>query len=211
MLPITAILSAAAAFFPHSAINMGVYSFAVAPQTQKVKNTAPVISVVPFYSQFKDIQSPKWQKVGCGVTSLAMIIDYYKPDTVSVNTLLEKGVARGAYDKNAGWIYVGLIGLSQDYGFDGDFYDFKKLDSKEALEQFREYSKGGPVIASVHYKLDPQNPIPHLIVVSGINDETVYYNDPAAIEGGKEISVDDFLKAWKKRFIVIRPIVGVTV
>ena len=215
MLPITTILSVAAAFFPPSAINVGVSSFAVAPQIQVVQNDVPLVlpavPVVPFYSQFKDIQSPKWQKVGCGVTSLAMIIEYYKPDTVSANTLLEKGVARGAYDKNAGWIYVGLIGLSQEYGLDGDFYDLGKLGPKAALEQFKKYSKDGPVIASVHYKLDPKNSIPHLIVVNGIDDETVYYNDPASKEGGQEISVDDFLKAWKKRFIVIRPVDGVTV
>lgn len=176
------------------------------PEVQKESSPAPfVVPEVPFYSQFKNIQSPKWQKVGCGVTSLAMIISYYKPDAVSVNALLGKGVAQGAYDKNAGWTYAGLIKLSQEYGLDGDFYDLKELSSKEALDQFRKYSNGGPVIASVHYKFDPTNPIPHLVVINGILGDIVYYNDPASQEGGKQISADDFLKAWKKRFVVMRP------
>jgi uncharacterized protein YvpB len=88
----------------------------------QVENTVATSSIpdVPFYSQFKDILSAQWQKVGCGVTSLAMIIDYYDPNTVSVNTLLKQGIAAGAYDTNAGWTYAGLIGLSQKYGLDGN-------------------------------------------------------------------------------------------
>ena len=61
--------------------------------------SSPVIPDVPFYSQFKDITSSSWQKVGCGVTSLAMVIDYYKPDAVSVNTLLKQGITSGSYQK----------------------------------------------------------------------------------------------------------------
>lgn len=211
MLPvIIAMLPMMAVLFSPNTTNAAVYSvppIIQAPQTQKeISVEFPAIPEVPFYSQFKDIQSLKWQKVGCGVTSLAMVIDYYKPDAVSANTLLGKGIAQGAYDKNAGWIYNGLIKLSQDYGLDGDFYDFRKLDSKTALEQFKKYSKGGPMIASVHYKFDPKSTIPHLVVINGIVNDTIYYNDPASKEGGKQISVSDFLKGWKKRIIVIRPI-----
>lgn len=211
MISLIAIMSVAAAFLSPSAVNAEAF---LPPPTifglEKGEQTpvAPAVSavpVVPFYSQFKDINSPKWQKVACGVTSLAMIIDYYKPDAVSANTLLEKGVAAGAYDKNAGWIYVGLIKLSQEYGLDGDFYDFGKNSARDAFEKFKEYSKDGPVIASVHYKLDPKNPIPHLIVVTGVLGDTVYYSDPAEKVGGMQISREDFLKAWKKRFVVVRP------
>lgn len=211
MLPITAVLSMGAVLLNPNALEKALVSNPIviqAPQTQKeISDALSVIPEVPFYSQFKDIKSPKWQKVGCGVTSLAMIIDYYKPDTVSANTLLGKGIAAGAYDKNAGWIYNGLIKLSQEYGLDGDFYDLGKLDSKTALEQFKKYSKGGPIIASVHYKFDPKSTIPHLVVINGVDNGIVYYNDPASKEGGKQISVADFLKGWKKRIIVVRPVV----
>jgi ABC-type bacteriocin/lantibiotic exporter with double-glycine peptidase domain len=162
------------------------------------------IPVVPFYSQFADIQAPNWQKVGCGVTSLAMVIDYYKPK-VSVETLLKQGIKDGAYDKNAGWTYKGLIQLSKKYGLGGSSYDLGTLSTTAAFTQFKASLKDGPVIASIHYKFDPKSTIPHLVVINGIKDGLVYYNDPAAKTGEKTISTADFLKAWKKRFIVIRP------
>ena len=164
----------------------------------------PAVPQVPFYSQFQDIKEVPWQKVGCGITDLAMIIDYYKP-AVSVNTLLTQGIAAGAYLQSAGWTYQGLISLGKKYGLDGTSYDLAKSDSAAAFNQFKKYLQDGPVIVSVHYKFDPKSTIPHLVVINGIVGDTLYYNDPAAKTGEKQISVADFLKGWKKRFIVMRP------
>lgn len=171
-----------------------------------ITTTSINIPNVPFYSQFTDIISHNWQKVGCGITSLAMIIDYYKTDAISVNKLLLQGIAIGAYDKNAGWIHSGLIQLSKEYGLDGKTYDFSKLNNAKALAQIKEILKDGPVMASVHYKFDPKSTIPHLVVIDGIDKDTIYYNDPASNIGKKKISTADFLKGWKKRLIAIRPV-----
>jgi len=178
----------------------------VASSSEKTKAVVKSIPDVTFYSQFKDIQAPDWKKIGCGVTSLAMIIDYYKPDTVSVNTLLKQGIKNGAYLKNAGWTYNGLISLGNKYGLDGESYDLASQSDASAFKKLGLYLKDGPIIASVHYKFDPKSTIPHLVVITGIEKGLIYYNDPAAKIGGKTISSSDFLKAWKKRFIVIRPV-----
>lgn len=181
------------------------------PETQTpetVSTTSPAevsIPSVPFYSQFADIRSPEWQKNGCGVTSLAMVIDYYKPKAASVETLLAEGIAADAYIQNVGWTYKGLISISAKYGFGGDSYDFAGLSAEAAFAKFKSYLTDGPIIVSVHYKFDPASTIPHLVVISGLKDNVLYYNDPAATVGGKTISVADFLRGWKKRFIVIRP------
>jgi len=167
--------------------------------------TSSALTDVPFFSQFRDIESPKWQKVGCGIASLAMIIDFYKPNAVSANALLKQGVAAGAYNYNAGWIYAGLIGLSRQYGLDGAYYNLTAQSSETAYAALLQHLKSGPVIASVHYKFDPKSTIPHLVVLNGIKGDRVYYNDPAAKEGGQSISKDNFLKAWKKKIIDIRP------
>lgn len=166
---------------------------------------------VPFYSQFKDIKSPTWQKVGCGITSLAMIINYYKPESVIVNDLLAKGIKEGAYDYGAGWIYKGLIDISEDYNLSGKSYDVSGLSKAEALTKFKKYLNDGPVIVSIHYKFDPKSTIPHLVVIDGIDGDTIYYNDPASLSGQKKISIADFQKGWKKKFIVVRPTVEKTV
>ena len=181
--------------------------FISAPQWNREATSTRVTRVVPFYSQFNDIRSPKWQKVGCGVTSLAMIIDYYKPGTVSVNTLLSQGIEAGAYLNNAGWTYKGLIGLARDYGLDGKSYDLAGTAPTKAFSTLKGHLGHGPVMVSVHYKFDPKSTIPHLVVLNRIENDTIYYNDPAAKNGEKTISTADFLKAWKKRFIVIKPTV----
>lgn len=168
--------------------------------------TAPVnVANVPFYSQFADITSSKWQKVGCGIASIAMVIDYYSTDPVSVDALLKRGIASGAYDTNAGWSHQGLINLTKKYGLNGSSQDLSGLSSKAALAKLQTQLKDGPVIVSVHYKFEPTNPIPHLVVIDGIRDGVVYYNDPAAKGGKKQISSSAFAKAWKQRYIVIRP------
>lgn len=167
---------------------------------------SPIIPVVPFYSQFHDIHTLSWQKVGCGVTSLAMVIDYYSTEKISVDTLLKEGITQGAYDKNAGWIHKDLISLSNKYGLEGNSYDVSKLSKETSFTKLKSFLADGPVIVSVHYKFDPRSSIPHLVVIDGIKDGILYYNDPAAKTGQKKISIVDFQKAWKKRFIVIRPI-----
>ena len=166
----------------------------------------PATRTFSFYSQFDDISSPSWRKVGCGVASLAMIIDYYKPDAVTVNTLLKEGIASGAYDKKAGWIYKGLIGLSGKYGLDGAAYDYSSVSASSALAKLSAQLEKGPVIASVHYKFDPKSTIPHLVVIESIKNGEVYYSDPAAKSGHLHLSTEKFLKAWKRRVVVIRPV-----
>jgi ABC-type bacteriocin/lantibiotic exporter with double-glycine peptidase domain len=165
----------------------------------------PTIPNVPFHSQFTEIDSSTWQKVGCGITSLAMIIDYYQSDSISVNVLLGQGILAGAYNNNAGWIHQGLISLAKKYGLDGKSYDLSSLTKSKALTSLQVALQDGPVMASIHYKFNPKSTIPHLIVVDGIRDGVVYYNDPAAKTGQKQISTNDFLLGWKKRYIVIRP------
>lgn len=160
---------------------------------------------VPFYSQLNDIQSPDWKKRGCGVASLAMLIEYYRPGTVSVNTLLKQAIISGAYLQNAGWKHRDLALLSKKYGLEGKNYDLSSSTKDVAFAEISEFLKDGPVMASIYYKFDPKSTIPHLVVINSIVGDTVYYNDPAEKNGGKQISTDDFRKGWKKKFIVVRP------
>ncbi len=175
-----------------------------APERTAYATQAASIPTVPFYSQFTDIADPRWQKVGCGVASLAMLIDYYKP-TVSVETLLRDGRAAGAYLESAGWTHAGLIALAEDYGLTGEAKALYGMSKEAALENLRTVVDEGPVMVSVHYTFDPQNPIPHLAVITGIDNDYVYYNDPAEARGGGKLTHTKFKAAWKQRYIAIRP------
>ncbi len=165
--------------------------------------STPVITTIPFYSQFSNITSAKWQKVGCGITSLAMLISFYKQTPVSVDTLLAEGIKANAYS-DAGWTYSGLLQVAKQHGLTGTARDLSSLGSDAAFTSFTKTLIDGPVIASVHYKFEPKNPIPHLVVVYAVKNGLVYYNDPAAKSGEKTISVEKFQASWKKRFVTIR-------
>ncbi len=180
---------------------VGGFSVASATTVAPARTNVPG---VPFYSQFSDIHSAQWQKVGCGIASLAMLIDFYKPGTVSPDTLLAQGIAAGAYDGDAGWSHQGIVRLAEKYGLKGEAYSLSDLSADAAFAQFEKILEDGPAIASVHYKFDPQNPIPHLGVITGVSDGMVYYNDPAAKSGEKSIPANEFIKAWKKMFITVR-------
>lgn len=163
------------------------------------------VPTIPFYSQFDDISALEWKKIGCGVTSLAMIIEYYKPNEITVDGLLNEGINSGAYLNNAGWIHKGLADLADDHGLRGDNYDYSHLSMSAAFEYLKDDLAKGPVIASVYYTFTPGHPIPHLVVINGIEGDTVYYNDPSESAGGGTISVENFKAAWKKRYITVLP------
>lgn len=176
--------------------------------TEAAVHAASTVSV-PFYSQFTDISASSWQKVGCGITSLTMVIDYYVPDAVSVETLLARGIDSGAYDVRAGWKHAGLITLASKYGLGGSSYDLTGSSRSEAFTKMKIELAKGPVIASVHYKMDAKNPIPHMVVLERVSGDTIFYNDPASKTGEKKITVSEFLSAWKQKYIVIRPVAGI--
>jgi predicted double-glycine peptidase len=165
--------------------------------------TSEVFSV-PFFSQFSDITSASWKKIGCGIASLAMLIEFYEPGATTVDNLLEEGIANDAYVSSAGWSHAGLIGLSRKYGLDGKSRDMAELSMEKAFSELKEVLEEGPVMVSVHYTFDPQNTIPHLVVINGVSDGKVFYNDPAEKAGGGSISIAKFQSSWKKRYIEIR-------
>lgn len=164
-----------------------------------------VLPDVPFYSQFSDISSVKWQKLACGIADLAMIIDFYKPGTAVPDTLLWEGIRAGAFIDGKGWSHQGLINLAKSYGFEGKTSDFSNLNKNAAFFALEKILEEGPVIASVYYKFDPKSTIPHLAVINGVRDGFVYYNDPAGHEANQKTSTADFLRGWKKRIIIVRP------
>lgn len=175
------------------------------PDSAPATRTDSTVYTVPFYSQFTDISKPSWRKVGCGIASLAMLINFYEPKVVSTDTLLDAGIAANAFLPDAGWTHQGLINLSTKYGLTGSTKSFAGASMETAFEGLKTALSEGPVMVSVHYTFEPTNPIPHLVVVNGVEDGLVYYNDPAESAGGHTISITKFQNAWKKRYIAIRP------
>lgn len=160
---------------------------------------------VPLYSQITDISSVEWQQKGCGVADLAMIIEFYKPNTTSVQKVLEEALASGAYQKNVGWKHDGLAALAEKHGLVGSTHDLSKLSKDDSFTQFKNILNEGPAVASIHRGFNPKSSFGHLIVITGFDDNFIYYNDPGKRDGIKKVAVNDFMQGWKKRLIVVRP------
>lgn len=71
----------------------------------------------------------------------------------------------------------------------------------------KKFLRRGPILASVYKNLKP-NGSGHLVVISAIQNDRVFWHEPAA-KNRKDIpqktSLKKFLAGWKKRIIVISP------
>lgn len=172
---------------------------------ESVESKKSQVFSVPFISQLIDITDPEWKKIGCGIASLAMIINFHEEKSVEVNNLLQEGISADAYTE-AGWTYAGLISLAITHNMTGQAYDLGGQGLETAFTSFSKAVVKGPVMASVHYKFEPDNPIPHLVVITGIKDDRIYYNDPASKTGNLSIPVSTFKAAWKKRYLEFAPV-----
>lgn len=178
------------------------------PASLPIQEAEPLVAEglsfkVPFYSQFGDINLSEWQKLGCGVASLAMVVNYYKPDSVSVMALLNQGIASGAYQEGVGWKHRELAALANNYGLSNQVFDFYKLSNAAAFDKFLELLRSGPVIVSIHNKFDPNATLGHIVVATGYENGYIIYNDPT-YGPEKKISLEGFLNGWKRRLIVVR-------
>lgn len=160
---------------------------------------------VPFYSQFTDISDPAWQGVGCGIASIAMLINYYTGQSQDLDTLLADGRAAGAFLEHAGWTHAGLLELARPSGLTGQSISLQDRSEAAALAELKRVLAEGPVMASVYYTFEEFNPIPHLVVITDAVDGYIYYNDPAEPTGNGRLSEADFSRGWKERYILVRP------
>jgi len=162
---------------------------------------------VPYYSQLTDISAVEWRMEGCGIASMAMGIAFYKPNAVSVDKMLDQALVSGSYAPSVGWKHQELSALANRYGLVGKVYDLSKTTNQKAFAGFKDALNIGPVVVSIHNKFDPKATLGHIVIVTGLDDNFVFYNDPASsssVKGQKKIAVSGFLAGWKKRFITIR-------
>lgn len=159
---------------------------------------------VPALSQYLDLDDATWQGRACGVISLAMLLEYHGKNTDS-NVLLKDAFASNCYLKDIGWKHKELALLAKQFSLHAENFDWAALEDTAAFKQLLQALQKGPLLASIHHSFDPQKG-GHLIVVTGLKDDTVFYNDPDAKERSeikKSIPVDVFRHGWKKRIIEI--------
>jgi hypothetical protein len=176
---------------------------------------------VPFSSQFTDLGHHEWRARGCGVTALKMVMDFWHAQdpanrTEHLDALLKAGLAEHAHISDIGWSHTGLVRLARRYGYDGFNADWATKgptpkSPEDAWTALAAELERGPVMASVFAGLDPDRGGGHVIVVTGIVDGLVAFNDPEELlerEGRKLLALPRFLRGFKNRYIVVRPYEG---
>ena len=131
----------------------------------------------------------------------------------SLDVLLERGLVLGAYREGIGWSHAGLVALGREFGYEGYNVDLAPQSptpksESEAWDALVVELCHGPVMASVYAGLDPLRGGGHMVVVSGFNEGLVQLSDPEALtaqEGERALTLEIFLRAFKRRFVVIRP------
>ena len=169
---------------------------------------------VPFYSQKTHITEKEWQPKGCGVTALKMILEYWKLNnpvnqSPHIAELMAKGLDIKAYVTDIGWSHQGLVNLAHNFGYGGYNMDLAKISREEAWDILTADLIKYPLIVSVYPKFDPDKIGGHIVTLTGMYDGMISLHDPeeaSANLGTKIIKEENFLKGWKQRYIVIKPI-----
>jgi len=173
---------------------------------------------VPFSSQYADLGHHEWRARGCGIASLHMVMRFWHAadpalGMPTLDALLERGRAIGAYRDGIGWSHGGLVTLAREYGYTGYNVDHAANgptphDTDASWAALTTELDRGPVLVSVYSGLDPDRGGGHIVVVTGAADGLVFFNDPEemhAWEGRRILALPAFLRVYKRRYIVIRP------
>lgn len=184
-----------------------------------------MILKVPYYSQIKDTQNPKWKKDSCGIAALKMVLDFHQPTNLSIDELYQKGLDINGYLKNVGWYHHSLAQLAKRFGHQAITRSWNI--SKESLEHLKqrgfsekdieivetqqleegimtlknELTNGHPVIVSIP-KGYVEGGSGHLVTLIGFDENGFIANDPF---DASEINLNfkKFKKIWSKRAILI--------
>lgn len=161
---------------------------------------------VPKYSQHLHIETKEWRDKSCGIASLGMLLAYHGMP-VPLSHLLAEGLLHNAYLPGVGWKHKELAELAYKFGGHGENFDWAHLETGTAFEHAKKHLEHYPILASIHHQFDTKNG-GHLIVLTGIDEQYVYYNDPDAHDESKiagAVTIKTFLNGWKKRIIAIYP------
>ena len=163
-----------------------------------VRHRLSIVALLPFAllartdaSRWLDVPFVPQAKAGCGAAAVAMVTQYWtryfpeleraEADSEQINRLLPPTSAKGI-DGEALKRYLQQHGF-QAFIFDGDLTDLK-----------HHFDKGRPVVVCFAAS-GPHAPL-HYAVVVGIDDHSIWLNDPAR---GKlfEENLNRFETEWK--------------
>lgn len=172
--------------------------------------------IPPFISQYATLP-PEWGSRGCGLVALKIVLDYWhsvdrRHQTFPLSQLLIGALEDGAYLNGVGWTHGGLAAQGSKLGYKSFNRDLPRehegMSNSDALDILKKAVLGGPVLVSVWKGFDQAQKGGHIVVVYEISGGYVHLIDPekeSEAEGRTEMSVEQFSKGFKQRFICLSP------
>ncbi len=180
---------------------------------------------VPFFSQLDKEVPQELQRSVCSIACLKMILDYKKIPNTFADMYKEMDIIGGR--ETSGWNHETLVRLLRNHGilayrqeFFGQTIDLHTLQAthakhsdvfeKKGIEKIKEIIvKGKPVIVSVfagfsqdHECKKSVNMVNHIVLITGIDDEYVYVNDPI-FNTPTQVTHTHFMNYWRRLAVFV--------
>jgi hypothetical protein len=196
---------------------------------------------VPFLSQRQAVASSgaelpagvSWGERSCAIACATMVLNHFGR-RVSLDEVLDRALAAGAFDPARGWRHAGIVEVLQSFGLTAYRRNWRLLEgraaaylggrpmtasAREELEIVtaqmldegiatieRLLAAGVPVTVSIHRPWGDRTSLGHQVVLLGADRRSVWLHDPAAEDGAAAAYDRDALFAnWKGTAIVAHP------
>ena len=172
---------------------------------------------IPYTCMHSNAIPEEWHIRVCGLACIKMILDYRDIET-SLMDLLSEGQTIGAYNPSIGWDHNGLVRLLRNHGvlaYPQEFRSVKvDVNSGESVESSVENDFIEKGISKIKESIDKENPVmvsvkagfgdngsPHLILITGYEDDDFIYHDPNNSDGeikkAHVVSKERFIEYWR--------------
>ncbi|MDQ3935016.1 MAG: cysteine peptidase family C39 domain-containing protein [Actinomycetota bacterium] len=198
---------------------------------------------MPFLSQRQAIASAdsatelpagvSWGDRSCAIACATMVLNHFGR-RVTLDEVLDRALAAGAFDPARGWRHTGLVEVLQSFGMTAYRRNWRLLQGREAaylggrpltasareeLEivaaQMLEEGVGTierllaasvPVTVSIHRPWGDRTSLGHQVVLLALDERSVSLHDPAADDGAAaRYDRDALFGNWKGTAIVAHP------
>jgi uncharacterized protein YvpB len=180
---------------------------------------------IPFFSQLDKEIPTELQRSVCSIACIKMIFDFRGVSKSFQDIYKETQIIGGR--ETSGWNHETLVRILRNHGilayrqeFFGHVIDLQTMYATHAehstvfeqkgFQKIKEtIEKGNPVIVSVFagFSQDVENKkslnmVNHMVVITGIDNEYVYVNDPI-FETSKKFSHTHFMNYWRRLSIFV--------
>lgn len=172
---------------------------------------------IPYTCMHNDVIPKEWHIRVCGLACIKMILDYKGVESCLMK-LLSEGQTIGAYNPSIGWDHNGLVRILRNHGILAYPQEFRSVSVNTETGEMSDNSKdnnflekgikkikesidnGNPVMVSVGAGFG-ENGSPHLILITGYEDDNFIYHDPNNSDGEMKkahlVSKGRFVEYWR--------------